>query len=266
MKLLYLDLSSIELWDQRFQELLEEAASPDTHIHVRHTQAMAGSRRTPFLPEHPEEYYSALLRSVRLAEEDGFDAVMLGCASEPGLRAARNAASIPIVGPLGAALHVGSLLGRRLSILCPAHGGHRARPVAWHEESLRMYGVSSDLVTFSLVDVQKPNPLWIDSCVATGDLEGLRRRMMEIYCASIRDDGVNQARRAVTEHRAEAVFFACTLWAGLLGPVGAAVNVPVLDPVMTLLKATEAAVSAAGFCKARHLRVSKEEKEEVVNT
>jgi len=266
MKLLYLDLSSLGLWDQRFQELLEGSAAADTQVHVRHMQAMGGSRRTPFLPENPEEYYSALLRSVRLAEEDGFDAVMLGCASEPGLRAARNAASIPIVGPLGAALHIGGLLGRRLSILCPAQGGHRARPLAWHEESLRLYGVSSDLVTFRLVDVQKPDPSWIDSCVAAGDLEGLRRQMVEIYSASIRDDGVNQARLAVTEHRAEAVFFACTLWAGLLDPVGDAVNVPVLDPVITLLKATESAVSAAGCCKAGHLQMSKVEEEKVDHT
>jgi allantoin racemase len=266
MKLLYLDLSSLGLWDQRFQELLERAAAPETHVHVWHTQAMAGSRRTPYLPEYPEEYYSALLKSVRLAEEDGFDAVMLGCASEPGLRAARNAASIPIVGPLGAALHIGGLLGRRLSILCPAQGGQRTRPLSWHEESLRLYGVSNDLVTFRLVEVQKPDRSWVDSCVAAGDLEDLRRQMVEIYCASIRDSGITQAQRAVSEDRAEVVFFACTLWAGLLAPVEAAVNVPVLDPVVTLLKATESAVSAAGFCKAGQRHLSKEDKEKVINT
>ena len=266
MKLLYLDLSSLGLWDQRFQELLESAASPDTQIHVRHVQAMAGSRRTPYLPEYPEEYYSALLRSVRLAEEDGFDAVMLGCASEPGLRAARNAASIPIIGPLGAALHIGGLLGRRLSILCPAQGGHRSRPLSWHEESVRLYGVSNDLASFRLVEVQKPDRSWVDSRVADGDLEDLRRQMVEIYCASIRDSGITQAQRAVSEDRAEAVFFACTLWAGLLAPVEAAVNAPVLDPVITLLKAAESAVSAAGFYKAEYRQLSEEEEETVINT
>lgn len=251
MKLLYLDLSNLGLLDQRFQELLEGVAAPGTHIYVRHTEALADSSPTPMLPEHPEDYYSALLRSVRLAEEDGFDAVMIGCASEPGLRAARNAASIPIIGPFGAALHIGGLLGRRLSILCPAHGGYRTRPLSWHEESLRLYGVSNDLVTFRLVDVQKLDRSWIELCVAAGNLEDLRQQMVEIYSSSIREAGITQARHAVTEDRAEVIFFACTLWAGLLSPVEARVDVPVLDPVITLLKATESVVSAAGFCKAR---------------
>ncbi len=98
-----------------------------------------------------------------------------------------------------------------------------------------------------------------------GDLESLHRQMVEIYRASILDAGIIQAQCAATEDRAEVLFFACTLWAGLLGPVAEAVDMPVLDPVVTLLKATEAAVSAAGFCKARHPHSSDEE-EEVVNT
>jgi len=114
MNLLYVDFSGLGLWDQRFMDLLERAASPGTRLQVRHLEG-DGLGRSPFLSERPEEYYGALLRAVREAEEGGFDAVMLGCASEPGLRAAVNAARIPVVGPFGAALHISGLLGRRLA-------------------------------------------------------------------------------------------------------------------------------------------------------
>ncbi len=258
MNLLYVDFSGLGLWDQRFMDLLERAASPGTRLQVRHLEG-DGLGRSPFLSERPEEYYGALLRAVREAEEGGFDAVMLGCASEPGLRAAVNAARIPVVGPFGAALHISGLLGRRLGVLCPAEGGRRKRPLVWHEHTVRLYGMAESQVAFRLVDVRKPDSAFVERCVRTGALEELREEILARYRDSILGNGVKEAYRAVAEDRAEVLFFACTLWGGLLAPIAETVDVPVLDPVVTLLKATEAAVLAAGFSTGSRGRAENDE-------
>ncbi len=257
-KLLYVDLSGLGLWDDRFKTLLESAASPSTRIAVRHLEVTEGPLGTG-LPERPEFYYASLLKEIGQAQRDGFDAAMLGCASEPGLRDAANASRIPVIGPFGAALHIGGLMGRRIGIMCPAVNGHRDRPLAWHEQSLRMYGIAESLVTFRLVEIRKPAASFVAECLLSNDLDELRRVTMVRYRESIEEAGVEQARRAVEEDRAEALFFACTLWGGLLDPVGDAVDVPVLDPVITLLKATEAAAEARCFTRPSRRAVPEEE-------
>jgi len=54
---------------------------------------------------------------VRGAERDGFDAVVLACFSDPGLEAARELVSIPVVGIGESALHLAAQLGRRFTVL-----------------------------------------------------------------------------------------------------------------------------------------------------
>jgi len=242
--LLYVDLSSLGLWDERFRDLLEGAGAEGTRVTVRHLEGAEGPVG-PYLPGRPELYYAPLLREVGSAQQEGYDAVMLGCASEPGLRDAANASRIPVIGPFGAALHMAGLLGRRLGVLCPSELGRRSRPLSWHEQTIRLYGMAESRVSFRLVDIRRPEPSFVEECMRSQALDELRRVIVERYRESIEGCGVEQARRAVEEDRAEVLFFACTLWSGLLGPVGEAVDVPVLDAAVTLLKTTEAAVAAA---------------------
>jgi len=53
------------------------------------------------------------------AEAEGFDAVVIGCLLEPGVSAAKEALSIPVVGFAEASLHLASLVARRFSFLVP---------------------------------------------------------------------------------------------------------------------------------------------------
>jgi len=244
MKLLYLDPSGLGLLGDHFLGLLNQGKGPKTHVDVRHVDTDKACEAL-LLPSRPEEYYSGLLRMVREAEEAGYEAVMIGCASEPGLRAAANASRIPVFGPFGAALHVAGLLGRRLGVLCPAHLGKRERPLTWYEQAVRLYGIAESMVSFRLVEVSKPEESFIQGCVNACEWDRLRVETLARYRASILENGVDQAIRAVQEDRAEVVFFACTMWGGMLAPVTKALDVPVLDPVFTMLRATEMAVTAA---------------------
>ena len=80
-----------------------------------------------------------LLRLLPLAEQRGFDAVILGCFSDPGLDALRERSSVALVGPGASAMHFAAQLGSRFSILAPAGRGEgqvRARLRALGLESL----------------------------------------------------------------------------------------------------------------------------------
>jgi len=72
------------------------------------------------------------------AQAAGYDAAMIGPHWDPGLYAAREAASIPVTGPLESAAMVAQTLGRRFAVLT-VHEGY----VPMIERSLRIYGCES---------------------------------------------------------------------------------------------------------------------------
>ena len=56
-----------------------------------------------------------LIRLAPLAEKRGYDALVIGCYSDPGLDALRELLSIPVIGPGAASLHLAAQLGTRIS-------------------------------------------------------------------------------------------------------------------------------------------------------
>src|SRR5262249_39460854 len=64
-----------------------------------------------------------LLRLGPVAQERGFDAIVIGCFSDPGIEPLRETLHIPVVGPGAASFHVAAQLGTRISVLTPAGRG-----------------------------------------------------------------------------------------------------------------------------------------------
>ncbi len=87
------------------------------------------------------------------------------------------------------------------------------------------------MVNVRMADFSHPDPETAERLFAT-DVGRLRDIVMAETERSLAEDGIEQARRAVAEEGAASVFFACSLWSGLLGR--AAEQVPgaaVLDPL-----------------------------------
>ncbi|MDB5744782.1 MAG: hypothetical protein JWR68_3097 [Polaromonas sp.] len=76
-----------------------------------------------------------VVTDILQAQREGFDAAVIGCHWDPGLYAAREAASIPVAGPLEAATMIAQTLGRRFAVLT-VHDGY----IPMIERSLRLYG------------------------------------------------------------------------------------------------------------------------------
>jgi allantoin racemase len=97
------------------EEMLQGWASPGVTVEARER----GGRSA--LESLYDEYMEVphYLEAVQEAEEDGFDAVIFGCFGDPGIAAARELASIPIVALGETCLTVAGMLGVRFGVLTP---------------------------------------------------------------------------------------------------------------------------------------------------
>jgi allantoin racemase len=176
-------------------------------------------------PSIESEYEAALVvpeltRSVFRAAREGFDAVIIGCVSDPGLGALRELVSIPVVGPGASAVHLAAQLGDRFAILSPLE---ESRPrVERHVAALgfeaRLAAVRG--IGMSVLDV-------------AGDREGVLDRLAEIGRAVIRDD------------HADVLVLGCMSmgFLGIADDVQKRLEIPVVNPVVAALKTAEMIVA-----------------------
>lgn len=60
-----------------------------------------------------------VIKKAEWAEEQGYDAVVISCMGDPGLRGAREAVSIPVLGPGEAARQIAPILGEKVGRVYP---------------------------------------------------------------------------------------------------------------------------------------------------
>jgi allantoin racemase len=202
-------------------EEFERVARPDTEI------------SNVFLERGPASVESAydeavaipeVIHRVREAEMEGMDAVIINCFGDPGLEAAREVVSIPVVGPCEASMHLAAVLGHKFSVVTVLE-----RLIPELELHAQKYGVGWKLASARSVDL----PVL--------DLEKGREqfvgRMVEKAVAAVREDG------------AHVIVLGCTGLAGLAEQVKAGLSqagyeVPVIDPAAAALKVAETLVDS----------------------
>ena len=154
------------------------------------------------------------LELVKRAEEEGADAVVLACFSDPGLEAAREAVSIPVIGLEESTLHVAATLGHRFTILT----SFRQR-VPSKIDHVHMRGLGSRLASI--------RPLEMSVLEMDSEPTRTKERILVTATAAVREDG------------AEVIILGCAGLAGYAPDVEAALGVVVLDPSPIALKTAE---------------------------
>ena len=61
-----------------------------------------------------------VVKKAEWAEKNGYDAVVVSCMMDPGVRAAKETVDIPVVGPKEAADSIASILGDRIAGIYPS--------------------------------------------------------------------------------------------------------------------------------------------------
>ncbi|MBA4698302.1 MAG: hydantoin racemase [Ruminococcus sp.] len=212
-KILFINPVGHDIWNKEVEEYLSSYKDEETQLEV--TSLGAG------LPEHLEyNYYEVLiaeklLHRIKKAENEGYDACIIGCYYDPFLQAAREICEKMVVtAPAEAAMHIGSTLGSSFSVLVV-----RNKTMPEMKVNVYHHGFGNYLASFRSLEigVQKLQE----------DPEYTKERMRQ------------EIKKAVEEDQAEVVLLGCTIQMGFFRQLQEEFQVPVIDANIAPLKYAE---------------------------
>lgn len=211
-RILWINPVGTDVFDRPIQEFLDSAKAADTEITV------ISLKRGPMHLEY--HYYEALiladtLHEIKKAEREDYDAAVIGCFYDPGLREAREITErMAVTAPAESAMHIAATLAHSFSIIVG-----RKKWIPKMHENVVCYGFQDRLASFKSVDLgvydfQK-------------DKEETERRLRAA------------AREAIESDGAEAIILGCTIEFGFYSRLQEDLGVPVIDAVLAPLKYAE---------------------------
>lgn len=205
-------------FDEAEARTLSSHARSDTEVICTHMESG---------PESIETYYDevfavpGLVRKVQEAEEEGFDGVLISCFADVGLDAAREVASIPVVGVGQVSMLAASAVARKFSVITVGEG-----LIQIVTDNARKWGLGG-LVSVRNIGVP----------------------VLELHDeARVKTALRQEAESAIEEDGAEAIVLGCTGIIDAWGKLSAelqdryGVYVPVIDPAIIGLRVLEAFV------------------------
>lgn len=209
---------------ERRRAFLQECVDGEVEADVREAPEGPAS-----IESSVEEHLAVppLLDALPSLEDEGFDAVIVGCFGDPGLDAARELVSIPVIGPAQASACLAAQLGDRFAILTVVE-----EVVPSLRRLMRAYGLDGLVSDLRAVDV----PV----------LE-LRDRRTEVLQALVAEgsDAVLQG--------ADSLVLGCMTMGFLdvAAELQERLETPVVNPVIAGLKTAESLVGC-GLAPSRH--------------
>ncbi len=152
---------------------------------------------------------------VKQANADGYDAIVLACFSDPGLDAAKELSTIPVIGIEEATLHMAAMLGHRFSIMT----GMRRR-IPTRDLHVKLRGCDDFYASAPALDM---SVLEMDS-----NPDKAKTRILGL------------ARQCVEEDRAEVIILGCAGLTGYAEDIERELGAVVLDPTSVAFKMAEA--------------------------
>lgn len=202
----------------RRRTVLQQHAFQGTEVHIQGCKNGVKSI---------ESYYEdtlaapAVVAAAIQAEADGYDGVMIGCAGDPGLYAAREMLRIPVVGPGENAVHWAAMAGTAFSVIAIVDNC-----VPRHRQLVQRSGISPA----RLASVRAANVSVLD---IAKDPDIARKRVVE------------EARLAVERDGADCIILGCLSLAFALfdRELSQLLGVPVINPALAALKQLESMVA-----------------------
>lgn len=191
----------------------ENVARPDTEI------IAVNPKMGPVSIESNYDEYLCIpgvLEEVKNTNED-VDAFVIACFGDPGVQAAREITSCPVIGIAEASLYVASILAARFSLMTALSRGKTIL-----EELVQSYGMTHRLLSIRSTSL----------CVL--DYTNDPKRGMEM----LKQEGI----KAVNEDGAEALLLGCAGMTDFANELEEELGVPVIDGVAAAVKLAESLV------------------------
>ncbi|MBV8619819.1 MAG: aspartate/glutamate racemase family protein [Curvibacter sp.] len=200
-----------------------QRALPGTEVLVVHPSMGPAS-----IESHYDEVLAVpgLLQEIRSGEAQGVGGHVIACFGDPGLQAAREIASGPVLGIAESAMHLASLVAPRFSVVTTLG---RTVGQAWHLAEvygMRRFCANVRACEIPVLELDRPG-------------SGARQRILA------------ECRQALREDRAEAIVLGCAGMADLCDELTALLGVPVIDGVGAAVKLLEA-LSGLGLRTSKH--------------
>jgi len=153
--------------------------------------------------------------------ENKYDAIIIGCAGDPGLSPARELMDVPVIGPAEAAYHVACMVADRFSVISPRQAGgvYTADDLV---ARTRQMGLNSRLASIEFIEMPVVE-MWSDDPTAV------------IKQAKI---AINKAK----QNGAGAVVLGCMSMAFRTASTKWDVGIPVINPLAASIKIAESFV------------------------
>jgi allantoin racemase len=156
-----------------------------------------------------------VLDLVGEANDDGQDAVIIACFSDPGLDAAREISLIPVIGIEESTLHLAAMLG------------HRFSPVTALTQHIPTRDLHARMAGFG-------------HAYAATLVTGMSVLEMEAHPTKTKRRILAEARQVLAEDGAEVIVLGCAGLSGYARDIEKELGVVVLDPTAVALKVAEA--------------------------
>ena len=169
----------------------------------------------PSIEGHYDESIAAAAMLKILREDDSADGYIIACFGDPGLAAAREAVSAPVLGIAECAMRAASFIADGFSVVTTL-----ARTVPISEHLVRAYGMENYCRKIRATDLAVLE--------LEGDSAAVHRRIEEECRLAITDDGAN------------AIVLGCAGMADLAASLNGKLGVPVIDGVACAVKFLEA--------------------------
>jgi allantoin racemase len=211
-------------YPRALRQVLDKVKAPGTEIEVHGLTKTGGAGDQYRYLEFLET--AEALENVHTAMQRGFDAFLIGNICDPGLREAREFASIPVLGLCESSLHLANMMGTSFSLVT-INDKFTPRIV----ENVERYGLRSRLAAVSRMQVQR----LLDLSAAFEDKAACERLAADF----------DRAARANAEAGEEVVIAAGGVVMALLAhaDVHEAGGLPILNGITGLVKTGEMAVS-----------------------
>lgn len=201
--------------DAIFADMAREHKLPGTEVHITSMPADVGGFSHIEFRSYEAMVTRGIIRGVRAAAREGFDALAIGCFYDTALHDAREISGQMIVtAPCVASCEIAASLSNRFGIIVG-----RRKWVNQMHATVREHGHEHRLSGFYHVE------LGVDDFQKDHAETG--RRL------------IAAGRKAVEEDYAEAIILGCTMEVGFYREVEEALGVPVIDPSIAALKRAE---------------------------
>jgi allantoin racemase len=212
MQIFVINPNTSESMTDHIRRELEKVKRADTELTVvcpKHGPVSIESAYDEALAQPPT------LELVRQANDEGYDAVILACFSDPALDAAKEISDIPVIGIEESTMHVAAMLGHKFSITTAFRNRVPTRELHARKHGLESAYASTLVLNMSVLEMDaKPAET--------------KARILEVARESVERDG------------AEVIILGCAGLAGYAEDVERELGVVVLDPSSVALKVAEA--------------------------